>query len=79
MKLIHKETGREAVIGETYNGHVLEGFRLPQHAASSGKCWTADGNEFFVGVLGLEWTERDDRPDWEERVGPDGERYVVYY
>ena len=61
MKLIVEATRELALIGNTYNGHKLEGFRTPHKPSSSGKCWTADGNEFYVGVLGLVWIEREDR------------------
>jgi hypothetical protein len=61
MKLIVETTRELATIGTTYNGHVLAGFRTPHKPSSSGKCWTADGREYFVGVLGLKWIEREDR------------------
>lgn len=61
MKLICKATGEPAVIGQMYAGFILKGFRPPHKPSSSGKCWTADNREFFVGVLGLEWIDREDR------------------
>ena len=61
MKLVVEATRELAKIGTTYNGHKLAGFRTPHKPSSSGKCWTAGGSEFFVGVLGLRWIEREDR------------------
>ena len=61
MKLIDETTRQLATIGTTYNGHKLAGFRTPHKPSSSGKCWTADNREYFVGVLGLKWIEREDR------------------
>ena len=57
MRLIETSTGEEAVVGRTYINY----FRPPHKPASSGKCSTSCGREYFVGVLGLGWIEREDR------------------
>jgi len=43
--------------GETY---IVEYFREPHKPGSSGKITTNKG-EFYVGVIGAEWIEREDR------------------
>lgn len=65
MRLVVQATGEEAKIGQTYNGHLLTYFRRPHKPSSSGKCSVMDESgqtrEYYVGVLGLEWIEREDR------------------
>lgn len=70
MKLIYKETGKEVAVGDVVE--LRDGkwkvtyFREPHKASSSGKVsvqhtennWRA---EYFVGVIGAEWIEREDR------------------
>jgi len=34
---------------------TIVGGRPPQHEASTGKVWTADGREYFPSVFDLKW------------------------
>ena len=71
MNLIYTKTGKEVKIGDivkTGRGDLVEviDFRQPHKPASSGKVgvqrtdefWTS---EYFVGVIGAEWINREDR------------------
>lgn len=71
MKLVYKSTRQEVKIGDRItlsNGDevTVTFFREPHKSSSSGKVsveqdairWT---NEYYVGVIGAEWIEREDR------------------
>jgi len=66
MRLIHKKTGKEVAVGDkitSFRGEetTVQFFREPHAARSSGKVVTAEDREFYVGVYGMEWVDRDDR------------------
>ena len=71
MKLVYKATGKAVKIGdiaETGRGEKVEVeyFRPPGKAGSSGKVLVKNvdaerSSEYFVGVIGAEWIDREDR------------------
>lgn len=77
MKLVYKETGKIVSVGDiadTGRGEMVEVtyFRPPHKPASSGKVCVKTVNtertaEYFVGVIGAEWVEREDR-HYEETI-----------
>ena len=69
MKLIHKSTGNAVLVGDEVelDGETLTVayFEKPHKASASGRVtvqWE-DGaeREYYVGVIGAEWVEREDR------------------
>jgi hypothetical protein len=70
MKLVYKENGQEVKVGDpcTFNGEpdaTVEYFEKPHKHSSGGKVtikWGIQGSrgEYFVGVIGAEWIERED-------------------
>lgn len=81
MRLIDKTTRNEINIGDivsTSKGEQVEviHFREPHKASSSGKVSVKSvahgwSQEFFVGVIGAEWIEREDQaqPEPKKSVG----------
>ena len=70
MRLVYKETGEAVQVGDLVtlrdgDQYKVERFDKPHKPSSSGKCIlrNADGysRELFVGVMGAEWIEREDR------------------
>jgi hypothetical protein len=71
MKLVYTETGTEVKVGDiadTGRGELVEVvyFRQPHKPSSSGKVSVKTVNtdrpsEYFVGVIGAEWINREDR------------------
>lgn len=72
MRLVYKDTQEEVVIGDQHtlrDGDVVQVtyFRTPHKPASEGKVSVAalDGTggtrEYYVGVIGAQWIEREDR------------------
>ena len=69
MRLIYKETKEEVKVGDkvrTGRGEevTVTHFARPHKPASSGKVSVAGDKfnaEYFVGVIGAEWIEREDR------------------
>lgn len=71
MRLVYKATGEEVKVGDvvtTSRGEkcVVKYFRPPHSPASSGKVsvrlkGTSFEMEYYVGVIGAEWIEREDR------------------
>ncbi len=70
MKLIYTTSGKEVQVGDVVKLDDDESvrvtyFRPPHKASSSGKVSvkSAQGwsQEFYVGVIGCEWIEREDR------------------
>lgn len=74
MRLIDKSTKEEVEVGDKFedkDGDVfkVEYFRKPHKSSSAGKVTVSDvwgdTHEYYVGIIGLEWIEREDRP-WDE-------------
>lgn len=71
MRLVYKETGKEVKVGDIItlsDGDKCEVtyFRPPHKPSSSGKVLVKFENrncnmEYYVGVIGAEWIEREDR------------------
>lgn len=71
MRLVYKDTGKEVKVGDVCvlscgTAYVVDYFRKPHKPASSGKVSMRHGGspwteEFYVGVIGAEWVEREDR------------------
>jgi hypothetical protein len=69
MRLIYTANPtREVKIGDTVEidgtTFTVTSFRKPHKPASSGKVsvrWNGPSTEFYVGVIGAEWVEREDR------------------
>ena len=71
MKLVYKETGKEVKVGDIItmsDGEKCEVtyFKPPHKPSSSGKVLVKFENrncnmEYYVGVIGAEWIEREDR------------------
>lgn len=71
MKLIYKKSGKQVQVGdhvETSKGIEVEvlHFSEPARPNSSGKVRVRStergwSQQFFVGVIGAEWIEREDR------------------
>lgn len=71
MRLVYKETGAEVKVGDVItmpDGDKCEVtyFRPPHKPSSSGKVLVKfEGRncniEYYVGVIGAEWIEREDR------------------
>lgn len=71
MRLVYEETGKEVKVGDkavTFRGEPVEVtyFREPHKASSSGKVsvkreGASMSMEYYVGVIGAEWIEREDR------------------
>lgn len=69
MRLIYKETGEEVKVGDTVRTGRGEEVRVthfapPHKPSSSGKVSVAADQynaEYYVGVIGAEWIEREDR------------------
>lgn len=66
MKLVHKDTGKEVEVGDTVTSFrgdfaTVRFFQKPHKPSSSGKFTTGGGFEYYVGVFGLEWIDREDR------------------
>lgn len=72
MRLVHTKSGVDAKVGDLV---LLDGspvyllnFQKPTSPASEGKCCVGDSmngppHQYYVGVVGLEWIEREDRDD----------------
>lgn len=72
MKLVYKSTGHEVQLGDYIIKDGIEVevvfFAKPRTPASSGKVTVkhVDSSvtaEYFVGVIGAEWVEREDRSE----------------
>jgi aspartyl aminopeptidase len=69
MRLIYKETGEEVKVGDkvrTGRGEevTVAHFDRPHKPSSSGKVMVHGDQynaEYYVGVIGAEWIEREDR------------------
>lgn len=72
MRLVYKATGKEVKVGDiatTFRGEKCEVkyFRPPHKPSSEGKVTVQFGEdkfncmEYYVGVIGAEWIEREDR------------------
>ena len=74
MKLVYKGTDTEVQVGDVIQFRdgaeaTVTHFREPHKPSSEGKiCVKATGDqwshEFYVGVIGAEWIEREDRVGW---------------
>lgn len=77
MKLVIKATGEEVQIGQqvtTFRGDLVQvtGWKKPHKPSSEGKIYVADValeqpspsdiREYYPGVVGAMWVEREDRP-----------------
>jgi len=87
MRLIYTKTGAEVKVGdvvETSRGETVtvDYFREPHKPSSSGKIIVRHHDEtvedrgtaqYYVGVIGAEWIEREDQADfYEAHAAPDG-------
>lgn len=73
MRLVYTTTQQPVRVGDTitnYDGrsYTVEYFAQPHKPASSGKITVCDTqtnirSEYYVGVIGAEWIEREDRDD----------------
>jgi len=69
MRLVYESNGEEVKVGdkvEIFRGDpvTVVSFREPHKPGSSGKIIVQDldhQNEFYVGVIGAKWIEREDR------------------
>lgn len=71
MRLVYKATGKEVKVGDiatTFRGKKCEVkyFREPHKPSSEGKITVQEEgcsfcSEYYVGVIGAEWIEREDR------------------
>ena len=70
MKLVYKSNGQEVKVGDTIKTNsgesvIVKYFAKPHKPASSGKITVqhTDGGqrEYYVGVIGAEWIDREDR------------------
>jgi hypothetical protein len=74
MRLVYKDTGVEVKVGDIVESSRGDGdryevtfFREPHKPASSGKVNVRNPHdhrqtgEYYVGVIGAEWIEREDR------------------
>lgn len=75
MKLVYTETGKEVKVGDkivTGEGihYTVMYFGKPSSPNSSGKITVKDASgqshEYYVGIIGAEWIEREDRADWDD-------------
>ena len=73
MRLIYSDTGTEVRIGdaaETFRGEpvTVTYFAEPHKPSSSGKVSVEEASgfrsEFYAGVIGAEWIDREDREDF---------------
>ena len=69
MKLVYDKTGEEVKVGDPVDisgrAASVTYFREPHNPASSGKVTIkygdGDSMEYYVGVIGATWIEREDR------------------
>jgi hypothetical protein len=73
MRLVHRANHQPVLVGDVVlvggTPHMVTYFRPPDHSSSEGKIIVravgstpADhGAEYYVGVVGAEWIEREDR------------------
>jgi hypothetical protein len=71
MRLVYDKTGLPVKAGDVIHldgqPHFVHGFREPHKPASSGKVSVKAMNdagycrEYYVGVIGATWIDRDDR------------------
>jgi hypothetical protein len=72
MRLVYEASGKEVVVGDTVhldgNAYTVYSFSKPHKPASSGKVFIRPisnengfSAEYFVGVIGAKWIEREDR------------------
>lgn len=72
MRLVYKDTQKEVKVGDICKLKdgtecMVNYYRKPQSPASSGKVTVQFGEdrfntmEYYVGVIGAEWIEREDR------------------
>jgi len=74
MRLVYEDSGTEVQVGdkrETGRGEVVEVtyFREPHKPSSSGKVSVVEegltgSREYYVGVIGAKWIEREDQIGW---------------
>jgi hypothetical protein len=72
MRLIYTKTGQEVRMGDTVHvdntPYFVWMFQVPHKPSSSGKVFLRSmdemhrGTEYYVGVIGAEWIEREDQP-----------------
>jgi hypothetical protein len=75
MRLVYTKSGAEVRVGDTVHindePHVVWMFSEPHKPSSSGKVFVRSmddmrfGSEYYVGVIGAEWIEREDQP-WRQ-------------
>lgn len=72
MRLVYEKSGLEVQVGHKVVGphgevFTVEYFREPHSPASSGKITIKDfqdhTHEFYVGIIGAKWIEREDRDE----------------
>jgi hypothetical protein len=69
MRLVYIDYGYEVKVGDTVRLRdnetaTVERFDKPHKPSSSGKCIVSvkgRNREYYVGVIGAEWIEREDR------------------
>lgn len=66
MRLVYRDTGEEVKVGDIVNDMRVVSFDPPHKSSSSGKVYVKSvvvgwSQEFYVGVIGAEWIEREDR------------------
>lgn len=72
MRLVYEASGLEVKVGDTVKidqgSYKVSYFRAPHKPASSGKVTVVPidsdqtfGMEYFVGVIGAKWIEREDQ------------------
>jgi|GEM_PF-6493550 len=68
MKLVYKVSGQEVQVGDQCtlsDGQqvVVESFDKPHKPDSEGRVSVVPGGEYYVGIIGARWVEREDRPE----------------
>ena len=77
MKLVYEASGKEVQVGDTVhldgNAYTVWHFDKPHKPASSGKVFIRPisnengfSAEYYVGVIGAKWIEREDREAQDE-------------
>jgi hypothetical protein len=77
MRLVYEASGKEVQVGDTVhldgNAYTVWHFAKPHKPASSGKVFIRPisnengfSSEYYVGVIGAKWIEREDRGEGKE-------------
>jgi hypothetical protein len=80
MRLVYKDSGKEVKTGDVVHinnvPHYVQFFSKPHKPSSSGHVVVREmsdtrlGAEYYVGVIGAEWIEREDQIDWSDGPMP---------